>query len=90
VLADDERDGGGIEVAASTFECPTCHRSDTLNYQIESVTPRTGDLKDGLTFDLKVTSRSCPHEKSFKSVIKAILDVVEVRFGPRWCRGLEI
>ena len=76
-----------IEVAASTFECPTCHHSDTLKYQIESVTPRTGDLKDGFTFDVKVTCGSCPHKKSFKSIIKAVLDVAKVRVGPD---GVEV
>jgi hypothetical protein len=76
-----------IEVAASTFECPTCHRSDTLEYKIESVAPRTADLKDGFTFDVTVTCRSCPHKKSFKSVLKAILDVIKIRVGPD---GVEV
>jgi hypothetical protein len=76
-----------IEVAASTFECPTCHRSDTLKYEIESVTPRTSDLHDGFTFDVKVTCRKCPHKTSFKSVIKAVLDVAKIRVGPD---GVEV
>jgi len=76
-----------IELAASTFECPTCHRTETLRYDIESVTPRTGDLKDGFTFDVKVTCDRCTHKKSFKSVIKSILGVVTLRVGPD---GVEV
>ena len=76
-----------IELAASTFECPTCHSTETLRYDIESVTQRTGDLKDGFTFNVKVTCDRCPHKKSFKSVIKSILDVVTLRIDPD---GVEV
>ena len=55
------------------FECPTCHRSDTLRYDIESVTPRTGDLRDGFTFDVKVTCERCPHKKASRALSNPFL-----------------
>jgi len=76
-----------IELAASSFECPTCHLSDTLEYQIEKVEPRTKDLNDGFTFEVKITCRNCAHKKSFKGIVKAILDVIKLKVGPD---GVEI
>jgi len=77
-----------IEVAASTFKCPTCHLSDTLEYQIENVEPKAGhDLKKGFTFEVKVTCKKCTHKESFKKIIEAILNVIKLKVGPD---GVEV
>jgi hypothetical protein len=76
-----------IELAASTFRCSKCGHDDTLEYEIENVAPRTNDLKDGFTFDVSVTCGHCKRKKSFKKILKSVLDVIKIKVGPD---GVEI
>ena len=44
-------------------------------------------MKDGFTFEVRITCRNCQHKKSFIGIVKAILDIIKLKIGPD---GIEI
>lgn len=68
-----------IPVLASTFECPKCHSTDTLKYEIQNIEQvEQGEFE----FEVEIKCSKCDKKVSFKKILKAILDVMSIKIGP--------